>query len=114
MKAHLTTRLVAALLVGACLLAPGHALAKKKRKRLPGRSSNITVFKNDTRLLVVNRESDTLAMLGVRNKGADIQQLIVEVGVGHEPRCVALGPKEREDLRGQRGQRHGLGGVALR
>jgi YVTN family beta-propeller protein len=88
-------RLVALAAAGACLAAPVSALAAKK-KRLPVRSTSILVFKNDQRLLAVNRESDTLAVVEVRRKGADVARLIGEIGVGDEPRCVALGPKERE------------------
>jgi len=90
------TRLVAFLAAGAYLAGAGPALAAKKKKGLPVRSTSILVFKNDNRVLSVNRESDTLSVVEVRRKGKDVARLIAEVGVGHEPRCVALGPKERE------------------
>ncbi len=88
-------RLAALVVAGACLVAPVSALAAKK-KRLPVRSTSILVFKNDQRLLAVNRETDTLAVVEVRRKGADVARLLGEIAVGDEPRCVALGPKERE------------------
>src|SRR5262249_31405160 len=96
MVMQFVTRLVALVALGAYLMAPGAALAKKKIKRLPGRSTSITLFKGDQRLLAVNRESNSLSVVEVKKKGADVGRLIAEVGVGHEPRCVALGPKERE------------------
>src|SRR4030095_4377352 len=90
------TRLVAFIAAGAYLAGAAPALAAKKKKGLPVRSTSILVFKNDNRVLAVNRESDTLSVVEVRRKGKDVARLIAEVGVGHEPRCVALGPKERE------------------
>jgi YVTN family beta-propeller protein len=89
--AHLATLIA----IGAWLLAPPGALAQKKR-RLEGRSTTIALFKNDTRLLVVNRENDTLGVVVVRNGNADVGRLVAEIGVGDEPRCVALGPGDRE------------------
>ncbi len=90
------TRLGALVALGAVLASAGTALAAPKKKRLPVRSTSILVFKNDQRLLAVNRDSNSLAVVEVRRKGADVARLIAEIGVGHEPRCVALGPKERE------------------
>ncbi len=90
-----TRRALAALVAGALLTLPAAAHATKKPK-LPTRSTTIALYRNDTRLLVVNRETDSLSVLVVRRKGADVTQKLAEVTVGHEPRCVALGPKERE------------------
>jgi DNA-binding beta-propeller fold protein YncE len=83
------------LAMGVSLLAPTGALAAKKR-RLEGRSTTIALFRNDNRLVAVNRESNTLGVLLVRKQGADTGRLLAEIGVGDEPRCVALGPNDRE------------------
>jgi YVTN family beta-propeller protein len=64
------------------------------------RSTTVLLTGDDARLLVVNRESNSLAILRVRGlKGAtitDATEKIAEVTVGLEPRCVTLDPKERQ------------------
>jgi len=88
-------RALAALGAGAILALPadGHA---RRRPKLPTRSTSIALYRNDTRVLVANREANSLSVLVVRRKGADVAEKVAEVTVGHEPRCVAVGPKERE------------------
>lgn len=90
-----TRRGLAALATGAilALAADGHAA---RRPKLPTRSTTITLYRNDNRVLVANREANSLSVLVVRRRGADVAEKLAEVTVGHEPRCVALGPKERE------------------
>ena len=88
-------RAVAALAAGAVLALPGDGEAGPKPK-LPARSTSIALYRNDRRLLVANREANSLSVLVVRRQGADVAEKLAEVTVGHEPRCVALGPKERE------------------
>jgi YVTN family beta-propeller protein len=64
------------------------------------RSTTVLLTGDDARLLVVNRESNSLAILRVRGpKGTsitDAAETIAEVTVGLEPRCVALHPKEQQ------------------
>ncbi|HEV7735297.1 MAG TPA: beta-propeller fold lactonase family protein [Candidatus Binatia bacterium] len=89
-SAALLLMFAAGLVVG-----PSVATAQKKPK-LATRSTDIVLFKNDTRLLVANREANSLSVLAVRKKSADLGTKIAEVTVGLEPRCVALGAKEKE------------------
>jgi YVTN family beta-propeller protein len=67
-----------------------------KRAKLPTRSTTIALFRNDGRLAVVNRDADSLTVLQVRRNRADVEEKLAEVTVGHEPRCVAIGAKEKE------------------
>ncbi len=84
-----------AALLAAGLWLPAPALAQR-RPKLPTRSTPIALYKKDSRLAVVNREADSLTVLQVRNRGADVGDKIAEIAVGHEPRCVAIGAKEKE------------------
>jgi YVTN family beta-propeller protein len=86
---------VAAVLAGAAVLtASTGALAA--RPKLPTRSTSIALYRNDNRLLVVNREANSVSIIAVRRKNADVGVKLAELTVGGEPRCVAVGAKERE------------------
>jgi YVTN family beta-propeller protein len=93
----MTIFLRAAVLLTICtgLAVPAEGLAQK-RPKLPSRSSSIALFRKDTRVAVVNRDADSLSVLVVRRNGADVEEKLAEVTVGHEPRCVAIGAKEKE------------------
>jgi YVTN family beta-propeller protein len=86
-------RTVAAVALGLAGLVPASALAQR---RPPTHSTTVALYRNDSRLLVVNKDSNSLSVLAVRKGKADLQQRLAEVGVGLEPRCVALGIKEKE------------------
>jgi len=65
--------------------------------RLPGpsRSTNIALTSDDRRLVVVNRESDSVSVIEVRDSGgANVANKLAEVAVGQEPRFVALSPED--------------------
>ena len=63
----------------------------------PTRSTNIALTSDDRKLLVVNRESDSLSIIEVRNAdGADRREKLAEITVGKEPRCVAIHPDDSE------------------
>ena len=64
MKAHV------AVLVALALCTPGAAWAKGK-SLTPSRSTTITLAKKDSLLLVVNKETNSLAVLQVRKKKSD-------------------------------------------
>lgn len=67
--------------------------------RLAGatRSANVALTSDDRLLLVANRESDSLAVIQVRNAaGADASDKLAEVEVGQEPRSVAIAPGDVE------------------
>jgi YVTN family beta-propeller protein len=84
------------LALAPAFLMPGLAEAQKKNT-LPGRSTTVALARQDQLLVVANRDLDTVSFLKVRNaKKRDLQALLAEVPVGIEPRCVAIGPKDRE------------------
>jgi YVTN family beta-propeller protein len=62
----------------------------------PTRSTNIALTSDDKRLVVVNRETDSLTVLQVRdNSGNDTSVKLAEVAVGLEPRYVAISPDNK-------------------
>jgi YVTN family beta-propeller protein len=65
----------------------------KGRSLTPTRSTTVALAKKDSLLLVVNRETNSLAVLQVRKKKQDTKTLLAEVGVGVDPRCVAVDAK---------------------
>jgi YVTN family beta-propeller protein len=63
----------------------------------PSRSTNIALTRNDRQLVVVNRETNSVSIIRVRNaQGQDIANKIAEIAVGIEPRCVAVSPNDDE------------------
>jgi YVTN family beta-propeller protein len=63
----------------------------------PSQSTTITITPDNRRLLVVNRETHSLSIIGVRDaQGQDIAIKLAEIPVGIEPRCVALHPDLHE------------------
>lgn len=61
----------------------------------PSRSSSIALTSDDRKLVVVNRQNDSVSVIEVRNpSGNDSQTLIAEVPVGKEPRFVAIDPDD--------------------
>jgi YVTN family beta-propeller protein len=83
------------LVLAASAMMPAMVVAQAK-KSLPGRSTTIALARKDKLLVVVNRDKNTVSLLQVRKRSQDIGQLLAEVAVGGEPRCVAIGPKDRE------------------
>ena len=62
----------------------------------PGRSSTIALTPDETRLVVVNREANSLSIIQVKDaKGNDVAIKLAEIAVGQEPRCVAVHPTGR-------------------
>jgi len=63
----------------------------------PGRSSTIALTSDDTRLLVVNREQNSVSVIQVKDaSGTDVEKHLGEVYVGNEPRYVAISPDNTE------------------
>lgn len=61
----------------------------------PGRSSTIALTSDDSRLVVVNRQKNTVSIIKVRHEnGTDIEELQAEVPVGKDPRFVAISPDD--------------------
>src|SRR5919201_810686 len=62
----------------------------------PSRSTTIALTSDETRLVVVNREANTLSIIQVKDaSGNDVDIKLAEIGVGQEPRCVAVHPTDR-------------------
>jgi YVTN family beta-propeller protein len=74
----------------------------------PSRSTTIALTANEQRLVVVNREANSVSVIQVRTepqkphgKGTsknslDVATKLAEIPVGLEPRCVAVHPNDRE------------------
>jgi YVTN family beta-propeller protein len=62
----------------------------------PGRSTTIALTSDETRVVVVNREANSLSIIKVKNaNGNDVSNKLAEIPVGEEPRCVAVSPDDR-------------------
>jgi YVTN family beta-propeller protein len=62
----------------------------------PSHSTTIALTSDETRLLVVNREANSVSIIQVKDaQGNDVANKIAEIGVGEEPRCVAIHPTDR-------------------
>src|SRR6266853_1212631 len=62
----------------------------------PSRSTTIALTADETRLVIVNREANSLSIIQVKDaNGNDVTIKLTEIGVGQEPRCVAVHPTGR-------------------
>jgi DNA-binding beta-propeller fold protein YncE len=62
----------------------------------PTRSTTIALTSDETRLVVVNREANTVSIIQVKDaNGNDVANKLAEIAVGQEPRCVAIHPSDR-------------------
>ena len=51
---------------------------------------------DETRVVVVNREANSVSIIQVKDaNGNDVANKLAEIGVGQEPRCVAIHPTDR-------------------
>jgi YVTN family beta-propeller protein len=72
------------------------AAAAKTADAAPGRSTTIALTSDETRVVVVNREANSISIIQVKNKnGNDVSNKIAEIPVGEEPRCVAVHPSNQ-------------------
>src|SRR4029077_3354486 len=70
--------------------------ASKKAEAAPTRSTTIALTSDETRVVVVNREANSVSIIRVKDaNGNDVATKLVEIGVGEEPRCVAIHPTDR-------------------
>ena len=68
-----------------------------QRLTAPSRSTTIALTSDDRRAVLVNRETQSLSVIEVRDQnGLDTAKLLAEVAVGNEPRFVALSPDDQE------------------
>jgi YVTN family beta-propeller protein len=94
-QCYANTGLVAVL--GAAILGGLAINASSATLNTPSRSTTITLTQDDRRLLVVNRETNRLSVIRVRNLiGRDAAEKLSEISVGIEPRCVAVHPNGLE------------------
>ena len=71
-------------------------MAPKKADAAPTRSTTIALTSDETRVVVVNREANSVSIIRVKNaNGKDVSNKIAEIPVGEEPRCVAIHPSDR-------------------
>ncbi len=65
--------------------------------RTPARSSTIAITSDDRYVVVPNRDVDTVSIIEVADAtGADVDNRLIEVTVGDEPRYVSISPDDRE------------------
>jgi YVTN family beta-propeller protein len=65
--------------------------------RTPSRSTTIALLSHERRVVVLNREANSLSVIRVKDgQGEDVAVKLAEVGVGIEPRCVAISPDDQE------------------
>src|SRR5215471_3768708 len=89
-----------ALLVLVGVLHPSHfhgaALRTSEASAAPTRSTTIALTSDETRLVVVNREANSVSIIQVKDaSGNDVANKLAEIVVGQEPRCVAVHPTDR-------------------
>ncbi|MBK8970651.1 MAG: beta-propeller fold lactonase family protein [Hahellaceae bacterium] len=62
----------------------------------PSRSSTLALTSDDRRLVVVNRQKNSVSVFKVRTPdGHDLEDLITEISVGRDPRYVAITPDDQ-------------------
>jgi YVTN family beta-propeller protein len=88
------------LIVLVSLLYPGSfngaALHTSEAIAAPTRSTTIALTSDETRLIVVNREANSVSIIQVKDaNGNDVANKLTEIAVGQEPRCVAVHPTDR-------------------
>ena len=89
-----------ALIVLVSLLHPssfnGIAFHPSEAIAAPTRSTTIALTSDETRLVVVNREANSISIIQVKDaNGNDVANKLAEIAVGQEPRCVAVHPTDR-------------------
>jgi YVTN family beta-propeller protein len=90
-----TIRCGAMLAIATAALATA-LMMSKTADAAPGRSTTIALTSDETRVVVVNREANSVSIIQVKNKkGKDVSNKIAEIPVGEEPRCVAIHPSDR-------------------
>src|SRR3990172_2494187 len=61
----------------------------------PTHSTTIALTYDETRVVVVNREANTISIVQVKDEsGNDVATKLTEIAVGQEPRCVAVHPDD--------------------
>jgi YVTN family beta-propeller protein len=92
--------LTAALLVGGPILDTASFLGNRgvaaATLATPSRSTTIALTSDETRLVVVNREANSVSIIQVKDAQAnDVAFKLAEIAVGLDPRCVAVHPNDQ-------------------
>jgi YVTN family beta-propeller protein len=88
--------LMAALVGVMALGAAAQQTASSSTAATPSRSTTIALTSDETRLVVVNREANSVSIIRVKDAaGNDIAEKLAEIGVGEDPRCVAVHPNDQ-------------------
>src|SRR5262245_49584447 len=90
--------IVLVALVGIGAAAQRNARAAKHKPVTNHHSTTIALTSDETRLVVVNREANSVSIIQVKDaNGNDVipATKLTEIGVGEEPRCVAVHPTDR-------------------
>jgi YVTN family beta-propeller protein len=82
--------LIAAVI--AVLLLAGRAALAAAVLPGPSHSTNIALTYDNTRVVVANRDANTVSVIQVRSGSADVHIKLAEIPVGIEPHCVAITP----------------------
>jgi YVTN family beta-propeller protein len=61
----------------------------------PSHSTNIALTYDNTRVVVANRDANTVSVIQVRNGTTDVRIKLAEIPVGIEPHCVAITPDNK-------------------
>jgi YVTN family beta-propeller protein len=70
--------------------------AATSANRSATRSTTIALTSDETRVVVVNREANSVSIIRVKDEnGNDVATNLAEIGVGEEPRCVAVHPTDQ-------------------
>ena len=103
------------LIVGGALLNAGGfgsgGVVAAETLATPSRSTTIALTSDETRLVVVNREANSVSIIQSERREMTWTSAdkLAEIPVGLEPRCVAVNPNDRGGVCHQRHQRHRLG-----
>src|SRR5262245_11253513 len=89
-----------ALLVGGSVLDTSRLLGEgdvgAATLASPSRSTTIALTPDESKLVVVNREANSISIIRVKDaNGQDVAVKLAEIEVGIDPRCVALHPDGR-------------------
>jgi YVTN family beta-propeller protein len=84
------------MLLAISAVAVVSVLVVSRADAAPTRSTTIALTSDEQRLVVVNREANSVSIIRIKNaNGKDVGIKIDEIPVGREPRCVAIHPSDR-------------------
>jgi YVTN family beta-propeller protein len=88
--------IVLVALVGLGAAAQRKARAAKAKPVTNHHSTTIALTSDEMRLVVVNREANSVSIIQVKDaSNNDVATKLTEIGVGEEPRCVAIHPTDQ-------------------